>query len=49
MEIYESIISLFNVEEESSNLDSFLKEEVIEMSFDLEAKSLCTFKSIGYY
>ena len=28
----------------SENLDPFLKEEFIEMTFDLEAKSVYTFK-----
>ena len=34
---------------ESENLDSFLLEKFIEMTFDLEAKSVYTFKRIGYY
>ena len=33
----------------TANLDTFLKEEFIEMSFDLEAKSVYTFKGIEYY
>ena len=37
-----------NVEVESTNLVTFLKEEFIRMTFDLEAKSTYTFKGIGY-
>ena len=40
MKIPEWIISLFEVE--SGNLDTFLKE-FIEMTFDLEAKSIYVF------
>ena len=35
MEIPEWIIYSFDVEEESANLETFLKEEFIEMTFDL--------------
>ena len=38
-----------NVEVKSSNLDTFLKAEFIEMTFDIEAKSRHIFKGIGYY
>ena len=38
-----------DVEVESANLDTFLKEEFIEMSFNLKTKSMYTFKGIGYY
>ena len=34
---------------ESANLDTFLNEEFIEMTFDLEAKSMYTFRRIGCY
>ena len=33
----------------SQNVGSFLKEEFIEMTFDLEMKSLYTLKAIVYY
>ena len=33
---------------ESANLDPFLKEELTKMTLNLEAKSMCTFKGIGY-
>ena len=36
MEIPEWIISPFNVEVESANLDILLKEEFIEVTFDLK-------------
>ena len=38
-----------NVEVESANLDTFLKEEFIEMIFNLEMKSMHTFKRIGNF
>ena len=47
IEIPEWIISSFDVEVESANLDIFLYEEFTEMTFDLEAKSLYTFKTIS--
>ena len=34
---------------ENANYDFFLEEEFIEMTFDLEVKSMYTFKEIGYY
>ena len=34
---------------ESENLDSFLKEEFTEMTFDFDPKSMYTFERIGYY
>ena len=37
-----------NVEIESANLDTFIKKEFIEMTFNLEVKSINTFKGIGY-
>ena len=40
VEMLELIISSFDIEMESGNLDTFLKEEFIEINFDLEAKSL---------
>ena len=49
MEIPESIISPFDAEVESANLDHFLWKEFTEMTFNLEAKSTYTFKGIGYY
>ena len=49
MEISEYIISLFDVEVKSANLDIFLKEEFIEMTFDPEVKSMYTYEGIGYY
>ena len=33
----------------SAKLDTFLKEEFIEMTFSLEAKAMYTFKGIGYF
>ena len=48
MEIPEWIISPFDVEVEKANLDTFLSEEFIEMTFDLRAKSKHIFKRIGY-
>ena len=47
LEIPERIISSFEVE--SANLDIFLIKEFIEITFNLEAKSIYTFKGIGYY
>ncbi len=38
-----------NVKVESANLDTFLKEEFIEITFDLETKSMYTFKRTVYY
>ena len=38
-----------NAEVESANLDTFRKEEFIETTFDLEAKSMYIFKGSGYY
>ena len=38
-----------DVEVESANLDIFLKDEFIEMTFDLKSKSVHTFKGISYY
>ena len=38
-----------DIEVESANLDTFLKEEFDEMTFDLKAKFMYTFKEIGYY
>ena len=38
-----------DVEVESANLDTFLKEQFTEMTFALEAKSNDTFKGSGYY
>ena len=35
------------VEVESAHLDTFLKIELIEMTFNLEAKSIYTFKENG--
>ena len=32
-----------------SNLDTFLKEELIEMTFDLDGKSMYAFKGTVYY
>ena len=37
-----------NVKMENAYLNTFLKEEFIEMTFTLEVKSLYTFKGIGY-
>ena len=42
MEISEWIISSFDVEVGSANLDPFLQEEFIEITFDLKAKSIYT-------
>ena len=39
----------FDVERKNTNLDPFFKEEFIEMTFDLEAKSMHILKGIGYY
>ena len=33
---------------ESASLDTYLKEEFIEMTFDHDMKSMYTFKGIGY-
>ena len=38
-----------NLEVESTNLDTFLKQQFIEMNFDFEVKSIYTFKRIGHY
>ena len=43
------IISPFDVEVESSNLDTFLKEEFTEMTFNFGTKSMFKFKGFGYY
>ena len=40
MEIPELIISPFDIQLENANVNTFPKEEFIEMSFDLEAKSI---------
>ena len=48
MVIPEWINFLFDVEVERANLN-LLKEEFIEMTFKLEAKSMYTFKGIRYY
>ena len=48
MEIQEWFISPFDVEEESANSETFLKEP-IEMAFKLEANSMFTFKGIEYF
>ena len=48
MDIPEWIISPFDVKVESANLDTFLKG-FIEMTFDLEAKTVYICKGIGYY
>ena len=48
MEIPEQIISPFDIEVESTNLDSFLKE-FIEMTFNLKMKSMYIFKGIENY
>ena len=48
MGILEWIISPFDVEGECANLDTFLKEEFIEMTFNHEGKSIYSFKRIGY-
>ena len=40
MKIPKWIISPFDVEVESSNFDIFLKEEFIEMTFNLKVKSM---------
>ena len=45
MKISEWIISPFDVEVESTNLDTFLKEEFTEMT-DLEVKSMYTFQGL---
>ena len=49
MEILEWIIFLFQVDVESANLETILWEEFIEMTFDLETKSLYTFQGIEYF
>ena len=49
MTIPEWIISSFDVEIERANLETFLKEEFIEITFDLGAESMHTFKGTGYY
>ena len=49
MEIPEWIISPFEVEVGSANLDNFLKEEFIEIDFASRSKAMYTFKGIGYY
>ena len=33
----------------TANLDTFFKEESIEIIFDLRMKSMYTFKRIGYF
>ena len=38
-----------DAERESANLDTFLKEEFIKITFNLEAKSMYTFTGIGYH
>ena len=43
MEISEWIISLFDIEVESVNLDTFSEEEFIEMTFNLEGKYIYGF------
>ena len=43
-EIPEWIISLFHVEAERENLEAFIKEEFIEIIFDLEVKYVHSFK-----
>ena len=47
MEIREEIISPFDIEVERENLNSFLKVEYIEITFDLQEKPMHTFKIIG--
>ena len=47
MEIHELIISPLDVKVESANVDTFLKEEFIEMTFDHKEKFFYTFKEIG--
>ena len=50
LEILEWIISPFKIEMERANLDPFSeKKEFIEMTFDLEMKSMYRFKGIGYW
>ena len=49
MEFAKWIFSLFDVEGESANLDTFRSEEFTEITFDREGKSVYTFKVIGYY
>ncbi len=48
MTIPKWIISPFDIEVESANLDTFLKE-FIEKIFNLELKSIYTFKGIEYH
>ena len=48
IEIPEWIISPFDIEVESANLDTFLKE-FIEMPFNLEVNSMYIFTGTGYY
>ena len=38
-----------DVKVKMANLENFLKEEFIDMTFDLKAKSMYIFKGIGYY
>ena len=38
-----------DVEVESANLDTFLRKKFIEITFDVEVKSMYTFRGIGYY
>ena len=47
-EIPELIIALFEVKMQSTNINPFLKEKLIEKAFDLETKSMFTFKWLGY-
>ena len=49
MKIPEWNISPFDVELQNANLDTFLKEEFIEMNFDLEARLMEISKRIGHH
>ena len=49
METSQWIISPFDIEVKSANLDRFHRGEFIEMNFDFETKSMYNFKGIGYY
>ena len=46
MTISEWIISLFDVNRKSANLDTFCKGEFIEMTFNLGSKSMYPFKKL---
>ena len=48
MEIPEWIISAFDVEVESANLDVILKEKFIEIPFNLKVEFIHSFEDIGY-